>query len=172
MEPVIQYDSTSETEDETEEKTEEEETFMTSTINILTEQNAPTLTSQGNPASTAPGTISSRGGNRIELNIINTFRILTNNLNGFNTINDGRELLDELTILKELKFLAGCFQETNKNWQQSGVYEKIKKQFNKVWSKNKLESSNSPEQTTTKYQSGGSATLITDKWASNICDSS
>eukprot|EP00957_Ditylum_brightwellii_P144647 11019215-Ditylum_brightwellii.AAC.1 len=46
------------------------------------------------------------------------------------------------------------------------------KKINKVWPKNKLETSNSPERTMTEYQPGGSATLITDKWASNIYNSS
>eukprot|EP00957_Ditylum_brightwellii_P080652 6134163-Ditylum_brightwellii.AAC.1 len=104
----------------------EEETDITSAINTLTEQNAPIPTTQVNSATIAPENISSRGSDRIELNINNTFRILTNNVNGFNTINEGGELLDELTIIKELNFSAGCFQETNKNWHQCGVYKKIK----------------------------------------------
>eukprot|EP00957_Ditylum_brightwellii_P096155 7325985-Ditylum_brightwellii.AAC.1 len=48
---------------------------------------------------------------------------------------DNNKLLKELTILKELKVAAACFQETNQNWRQKGVYDKIKKTFNKVWSK-------------------------------------
>eukprot|EP00957_Ditylum_brightwellii_P046841 3555215-Ditylum_brightwellii.AAC.1 len=99
----------------------EEETDITSAINTLTEQNAPITTTQGNSATIAPENISSRGSNRIDLNINNTFRILANNVNGFNTNNEDEELLDELSILKEQKFSAGCFQETNKNWHQCGT---------------------------------------------------
>eukprot|EP00957_Ditylum_brightwellii_P160857 12247779-Ditylum_brightwellii.AAC.1 len=50
------------------------------------------------------------------VNIDEVFQVLTNNVNGFNTLNDGNELLEELTILKELKISAACLQETNKNW--------------------------------------------------------
>ena len=60
-----------------------------------------------------------------------------NNVNDFSTLLDGSELLEEFTILKELKTLAACLQETNKNWLQTGVYDKIKWILNKVWQKNK-----------------------------------
>eukprot|EP00957_Ditylum_brightwellii_P193844 14761019-Ditylum_brightwellii.AAC.1 len=86
-------------------------------------------------------------------------------------INDGDEFIDELTILKELKILAGCFWESNKNWRQCGAYDMITKKFNKVWSRSKLETSSSPERNMTQYQPGGTAIFIIDKWLSQVCDS-
>eukprot|EP00957_Ditylum_brightwellii_P012590 951607-Ditylum_brightwellii.AAC.1 len=73
------------------------------------------------------------------------------------TCREGVELLEELTVLKELQVAAACLQETNKNWKQVGVYNEIKKVFSKVWRKNKLATSNSPECTSTAYQPGGTA---------------
>ena len=47
----------------------------------------------------------------------------------------------------------------------------MKEVFNKVWRKNKLVTSNSPERTTTAYQPGGTTTLVVNKWVSHICGS-
>ena len=58
--------------------------------------------------------------------------------------------------------------ETNTNWNIPGVYEDIKRKLNKVWKRNKLTTSNSYERTKTKYQPGGTATLITSKSVQRI----
>eukprot|EP00957_Ditylum_brightwellii_P208890 15359416-Ditylum_brightwellii.AAC.1 len=57
------------------------------------------------------------------------------------------------------------------NWKQIGIYDKVKKIVNKVWRKNKLTISNSPERTKTEFQLGGTAILITDKWVRHVCHS-
>eukprot|EP00957_Ditylum_brightwellii_P079538 6047680-Ditylum_brightwellii.AAC.1 len=75
----------------------------------------------------------------------------------------------ELTILKELKISAACLQETNKTGTGQ-EYTKNKHIINKVWQKNKLETTSSKEQTKTDFQPGGTATLITDKWLSYVCN--
>eukprot|EP00957_Ditylum_brightwellii_P175679 13376602-Ditylum_brightwellii.AAC.1 len=112
-----------------------------------------------------------RGGDKLDSNISsNIFQLSTNNVNGFNTANDGDEFLEELTILKELKISAACFQETNKNWTKSGVYNNIKRKLFKVWRKNKITMSCAPEWMKSEYQPGGTATLVTDKWSSFVCD--
>eukprot|EP00957_Ditylum_brightwellii_P101223 7713766-Ditylum_brightwellii.AAC.1 len=85
--------------------------------------------------------------------------------------NEGGELLEELTVLKELQVAAACFQETNRNWKQVEVYNAIKKVFSKAWRKNKLITSNSPEQTPTAYHPGGTASVVFDKWVSQVCNS-
>eukprot|EP00957_Ditylum_brightwellii_P056026 4246147-Ditylum_brightwellii.AAC.1 len=113
-----------------------------------------------------------REGNNLNRTIeSNIFCLLTNNVNGFNTINEGDKLLEELTILKELKVSAICFQETNKNWQKIDTYENIKKKLTKVWKKNKTIPSNMPDHTKSNFQPVGTATLVTDKWTSYICNS-
>eukprot|EP00957_Ditylum_brightwellii_P076558 5818896-Ditylum_brightwellii.AAC.1 len=71
-EPVAQYDSTTEIEEETEEEIEEE-TDITSADNTLTKQSTLIPTTQGNLATIAPENINSRGVNRIKLNINNMF---------------------------------------------------------------------------------------------------
>jgi hypothetical protein len=59
-------------------------------------------------------TIQIRGGDTIEPNVNNTFCILSNNLNGFNTNNEGNELIGKLTIIKELKYQLGAFRNQTK----------------------------------------------------------
>eukprot|EP00957_Ditylum_brightwellii_P020106 1516739-Ditylum_brightwellii.AAC.2 len=44
-----------------------------------------------------------------------------------------------------------------------GVYSDVKKKLRKVWLHNKITTSNCPEQTKSRYQSGGTATLITNQ---------
>eukprot|EP00957_Ditylum_brightwellii_P117623 8971482-Ditylum_brightwellii.AAC.1 len=61
--------------------------------------------------------------------------------------------------------------ETNKNWQQTGVYDQVKQVINKVWQQNKLKTSNSKERTSSNFQPGGIATLVTGKWTSYVCNS-
>eukprot|EP00957_Ditylum_brightwellii_P186793 14223023-Ditylum_brightwellii.AAC.1 len=95
----------------------------------------------------------------------------SHNVNGLNTNYKGGELLEELMVLKELKFSVSLLQETNKNWGQIRVYNRIKRSENKVWSKNKFTTSNDPERTNTEFQPGGTAMLIMDKWVSHICNS-
>eukprot|EP00957_Ditylum_brightwellii_P147624 11242286-Ditylum_brightwellii.AAC.1 len=80
--------------------------------------------------------------------------------------NEGGELIEELTVLKELQASAACFKETNKNWKRVGVYSAIIKVFSNVWRKNKLVTSSSPERTSTAYQPGGTASVVFDKWVS------
>eukprot|EP00957_Ditylum_brightwellii_P021542 1624090-Ditylum_brightwellii.AAC.1 len=53
-----------------------------------------------------------------------------------------------------------------------GVYEHVKKKLNKIWRKNKLVTSNCPERTKTKYQPGGTATLVTTSKINKVCASS
>eukprot|EP00957_Ditylum_brightwellii_P039800 3013512-Ditylum_brightwellii.AAC.1 len=85
--------------------------------------------------------------------------------------NEGGELLEELTVLKEMQVAAACFQETNRNWKRVGACNAIKKVFSKVWRKNKLVTSNSPERTSTAYQPEGTAAVVFDKWVSQVCNS-
>eukprot|EP00957_Ditylum_brightwellii_P154822 11783137-Ditylum_brightwellii.AAC.1 len=73
--------------------------------------------------------------------------------------------------MKELNIAAAYLQETNKNWLQTGVYNNIKQVLNKVWKRNKLSTSNSKECTTLEFQPGGTATLVTDRWTSHVCNS-
>eukprot|EP00957_Ditylum_brightwellii_P190749 14521485-Ditylum_brightwellii.AAC.2 len=59
-----------------------------------------------------------RKGDNITVNQSNNiFRILTNNVNSLVITKEGDELLEELTVLKELKVSAACLQETNRNWK-------------------------------------------------------
>eukprot|EP00957_Ditylum_brightwellii_P049213 3733987-Ditylum_brightwellii.AAC.1 len=89
------------------------------------------------------------------------FRVLSNKVNGLITAHEGGELLEELTVSKELQPVVTCLQETNKNWKSCGIYHSIKTILNKVWRKSKLITYNSPEYTP-------SATLICDKWVSQF----
>eukprot|EP00957_Ditylum_brightwellii_P087626 6671587-Ditylum_brightwellii.AAC.1 len=68
---------------------------------------------------------------------------LTNNVNGLSTENGEGGLLEELTVLKDIK----------------------------VCGKNKTATSNSQERTKTEYQPGGTATVVMDKWVSQVCNS-
>eukprot|EP00957_Ditylum_brightwellii_P059527 4520185-Ditylum_brightwellii.AAC.1 len=52
-----------------------------------------------------------------------------------------------------------------------GVYEQVKKKLNKVWRKSKLMASNCLEWTKTKYQPGGTATLVTTSKINTVCSS-
>jgi hypothetical protein len=116
--------------------------------------------------------ITCRGGDNVVINDLrSTFRFLSNNINGFVMKNEGGELLEELTVLKELQASAACFQETNKNWKRVGVYGAVKKVFSNVWRKNKLVTSSSGERTSTAYQPGGTASAVFDKWVSQVCAS-
>ena len=83
-------------ESDTAEETEEEPEVLSihdTTIQNNTNQNTQIFT---------PKPLQSRGGDKIDLNATNTFHLLTNNVNGFNTFSEGNEFLDKLTILKEL----------------------------------------------------------------------
>jgi len=99
------------------------------------------------------------------------FRIFNNNINGITTACNGDEFLEDLTILKEFNVSAATLTETNTNWNIPGVYEDIKRKLNKVWKRNKLTTSNSYERTKTKYQPGGTATLIMNKSVQRISNS-
>eukprot|EP00957_Ditylum_brightwellii_P141445 10775898-Ditylum_brightwellii.AAC.1 len=59
----------------------------------------------------------------------------------------------------------------NLNWKMPGVYDALKQKLNKVWRRNKLVVSNYPERTKTRYQSGGTATLVTSLACHRVCDS-
>eukprot|EP00957_Ditylum_brightwellii_P208189 15356224-Ditylum_brightwellii.AAC.1 len=52
-----------------------------------------------------------------------------------------------------------------------GVYKQVKKNLNKVCRKNKLVTSSCLERTKTKYQPGGTATLVTTAKINTVCAS-
>eukprot|EP00957_Ditylum_brightwellii_P128081 9768887-Ditylum_brightwellii.AAC.1 len=53
----------------------------------------------------------------------------------------------------------------------SGVYSDVKNKLRKVWHHNKLTTSNCPECTKSRYQPGGTATLITNQVTQKVYDS-
>eukprot|EP00957_Ditylum_brightwellii_P186575 14205268-Ditylum_brightwellii.AAC.1 len=52
-----------------------------------------------------------------------------------------------------------------------GVYTNVKKKLRKVWHHNKITTSNCPKRTKSKYQPGGTATLITNQVTQKVHDS-
>eukprot|EP00957_Ditylum_brightwellii_P000255 19745-Ditylum_brightwellii.AAC.1 len=95
FEPATAQDSADDTAEETEE--EQDAPYLSPTTIQQTRTNAANVSSN---------TIQSQGGDTIEPNVNNTFCVLSNNVNGFNTNNESTELIDKLTILKELKISA------------------------------------------------------------------
>eukprot|EP00957_Ditylum_brightwellii_P092209 7019789-Ditylum_brightwellii.AAC.1 len=57
------------------------------------------------------------------------------------------------------------------NLKQVKVYNDIKHLFNKVWGKYKIVTSKSQERTKKEYQPGGTATVVMDKWVSQVRNS-
>ena len=54
--------------------------------------------------------ITCRGGDNVDItDLSSTFCFLSNNINGFVMKNEGGELLEELTVLKEMQVSAACF---------------------------------------------------------------
>eukprot|EP00957_Ditylum_brightwellii_P133447 10174399-Ditylum_brightwellii.AAC.1 len=88
----------------------------------------------------------------------------THNVNGIQLSSTSNELVEELTVLKELGFSQLNLIKTNINWSQGNTYDLVKCSLRKVWSKNKLITSNYREHTESLYQPGGTATVVLDRW--------
>ena len=76
-----------------------------------------------------------------------------------------------MTVLKAYNGSVATLSETNLNWKMPGVFDVVKWKLNKVWRRNKLVVSNCPERTKTRYQPGGTATLVTSLACHRVCDS-
>eukprot|EP00957_Ditylum_brightwellii_P103612 7893917-Ditylum_brightwellii.AAC.1 len=76
-----------------------------------------------------------------------------------------------MTVLKAFNASVVTLSETNLSWKMPGVYDAVKRKLNKVWRRNKPVVSNCPERTKTRYQLGGTATLVTSSACHWVCDS-
>ena len=113
----------------------------------------------------------SRHGDKLNITVSdNTFRLVSNNVNGLNLTNEGAHLIEEITVLKEIGASAIAMQETNTNWNKNNMYDRVKKLFTRAWNNTKLQTSNYKENTRTAYQIGGTALCVTGKYVSKVCD--
>eukprot|EP00957_Ditylum_brightwellii_P121151 9239968-Ditylum_brightwellii.AAC.1 len=93
------------------------------------------------------------------------------NVNSIHLSSNSNELVEELTVLKELGFSQLNLIETNINWSKGNTYDLAKCALRKVWSKNKLITSNYKERTESLYQPGGTAIVVLDRWVSMVKES-
>eukprot|EP00957_Ditylum_brightwellii_P133448 10174400-Ditylum_brightwellii.AAC.1 len=113
-----------------------------------------------------------RHGDKLNIDIADTvFCNLSHNVNGLQLSSTSNELVEELTVLKELGFSQLNLIITNINRSQGNTYDLAKCALRKVWSKNKLITSNYREGTESLYQPGGTVTVVLDRWVSMVNDS-
>eukprot|EP00957_Ditylum_brightwellii_P197632 15056328-Ditylum_brightwellii.AAC.1 len=99
---------------------------------------------------------------------IHIFCNLCHNVNGIQLSSNNNELVEELTVLKELGFSQINLIKTNTNWSKGNAYDLAKHALREVWTKNKLITRNYKERTELLYQPGGTATMVLYRWVSMV----